>query len=163
MASTARLIIRELIEKHETVAVAESLTGGLLSAALVDVPGASACLRGGACTYAVDTKARVLNVSGAALEETGPVDPKVAMQMARGATELFDARYGLSTTGVAGPGAADGHPAGTVYVGFHDREAGTSAATLFSLSGNRMEIRQAATQAALDYFYDQLSGVEALF
>jgi len=104
-AQVARLI-QELARRALTVATAESLTGGGLVSRLVDVPGASHVVRGGACTYAVDTKASVLGVSRERLALTGPVDEQVARQMAEGARSLFGATIGLSTTGVAGPGPA---------------------------------------------------------
>ena len=101
-------LIADLTQRGLTIATAESLTGGGLVARLVDVPGASHVVRGGACTYAVDTKASVLGVSESQLAATGPVNEQVARQMARGARELFRADIGVSTTGVAGPGPADG-------------------------------------------------------
>ena len=103
-------LIADLTQRGLTIATAESLTGGGLVARLVDVPGASHVVRGGACTYAVDTKASVLGVSESQLAATGPVNEQVARQMARGARELFRADIGVSTTGVAGPGPADGFP-----------------------------------------------------
>ena len=96
-------LIGQMTRRGLTVATAESLTGGGLVARMVDVPGASHVVRGGACTYAVDTKASVLGVSRARLDQTGPVDEQVARQMAEGARVLFGAAIGLSTTGVAGP------------------------------------------------------------
>ena len=96
-------LIGQMTRRGLTVATAESLTGGGLVARMVDVPGASHVVRGGACTYAVDTKASVLGVSRARLDQTGPVDEQVARQMAEGARVLFGAAIGLSTTGVAPP------------------------------------------------------------
>ena len=89
-------LIADLTQRGLTIATAESLTGGGLVARLVDVPGASHVVRGGACTYAVDTKSSVLGVSAIQLALTGPVDEQVARQMARGARELFHADIGLS-------------------------------------------------------------------
>ena len=109
-------LVEEMTSRGLTVATAESLTGGGLVARLVDVPGASHVVRGGACTYAVDTKCSVLGVSSDRLALTGPVDEQVARQMAEGTRRLFGASMGLSTTGVAGPGPADGYPAGTVHI-----------------------------------------------
>jgi len=84
-------LIGQMTRRGLTVATAESLTGGGLVARMVDVPGASHVVRGGACTYAVDTKASVLGVSRARLDQTGPVDEQVARQMAEGARVLFGA------------------------------------------------------------------------
>ena len=144
-----------------TVATAESLTGGGVVARLVDVPGASHVVRGGACTYAVDTKASVIGVSAQRLALTGPVDEQVSLQMAAGARLLFGASIGLSTTGVAGPGPADGFPAGTVHVACA-HEHGTEH-RLLHLAGDRARVRAGAIDAALSLLRDVLdfSGVSA--
>ena len=154
-------LIGELTVRGLTIATAESLTGGGLVARLVDVPGASHVVRGGACTYAVDTKASVLGVSESQLAATGPVDEQVARQMARGARELFRADIGVSTTGVAGPGPADGFPAGTVHVACA-HPAGEEH-RLLHLEGDRAQVRAGAIDAALALLRDVLdfSGVSA--
>ncbi|WP_432496559.1 CinA family protein [Kineococcus auxinigenes] len=133
-----------------TVATAESLTGGLVCAALVDVPGASAVVRGGLVAYATELKASLLGVDGALLARTGPVDAEVARQMARGARARLGADVGLATTGVAGPGPADGHPAGTVFVAVAaDALPGGAAARRLALAGERAEVRRTAVQEVL--------------
>ena len=91
-------LIADLTRRGLSIATAESLTGGGLVARLVDVPGASHVVRGGVCTYAVDTKASVLGVSESRLTLTGPVDEQVARQMAVGVRSLFGASIGLSPT-----------------------------------------------------------------
>ena len=128
---------------------------------LVDVPGASHVVRGGVCTYAVDTKASVLGVSESRLALTGPVDEQVARQMAAGARSLFGASIGLSTTGVAGPGPADGFPAGTVHIACA-HPAGEEH-RLLHLEGDRAQVRAGAIDAALALLRDVLdfSGVSA--
>jgi len=145
-----------------TVAVAESLTAGQVSARLADVPGASAALRGGVVSYATDVKASVLGVDAALLGASGPVHPEVARQMARGVRALLGADVGVATTGVAGPGPQDGHPAGTVFVAVTCGDAGDSQSDLplevevfervveLSLPGERAQVRAAATASALD-------------
>lgn len=154
-------LIHEMSRRGLTVATAESLTGGGVVARLVDVPGASHVVRGGACTYAVDTKASVLGVSAQRLALTGPVDEQVSLQMAAGARSLFGASIGLSTTGVAGPGPADGFPAGTVHVACA-HEHGTDH-RLLHLAGDRAQVRAGAIDAALSLLRDVLdfSGVSA--
>lgn len=156
--STEDALCQELItglsNEGLTVAVAESLTGGLLCAAFVHVPGASHAVRGGVCTYATDTKYSVLKVSDQRLAQTGPVDDEVARQMAHGVRTLMGADFGLSTTGVAGPGPADGHPAGTVYVACA-WEGGARVQRL-DLSGDRDQIRHGAVTAALELFREVL-------
>ncbi|MFJ2192697.1 CinA family protein [Kitasatospora sp. NPDC087861] len=137
-----------------TLAVAESLTGGLLAAALVDVPGASATFRGSVTAYATELKASVLGVDEGLLAVYGPVHPVVAGQMAEGVRRLLGATYGLATTGVAGPDPQDGQPVGTVHLAVAGPEG-----TLVSsprLSGGRARIRHGAVTAALELLVGRL-------
>ena len=147
-------LVGELTERGLTIATAESLTGGGLVARLVDVPGASHVVRGGACTYAVDAKASVLGVSESQLALTGPVDEQVARQMARGARELFRADIGVSTTGVAGPGPADGFDAGTVHIACVYPTG--EKHRLLHLDGDRAAVRAGAIDAAIALVRDVL-------
>ena len=135
-----------------TLAVAESLTGGALAAEIVSVPGASQVFRGGAVTYATDTKAEVLGVSAERLAQAGPVDSCVAEQMARGAAQLFRADYALATTGVAGPGSADGIEAGTVFVSVFTPPG--SYTRQLTLRGNRGDVRAGTVEAALRFLIE---------
>lgn len=109
-------VVRRATAAGVTLAVAESLTGGAVTDALVAVPGASLVLRGGVVAYATDVKRDVLGVDGGLLAEHGAVHPDVARAMARGVRALLGADYGVATTGVAGPDPQDGHPPGTVHV-----------------------------------------------
>jgi nicotinamide-nucleotide amidase len=102
--------------RSATVAVAESLTGGLLGAALTDAPGASDYFAGATVAYATGAKRSVLGVDAGLLADPGPVSEEVAGRMAEGAARLFGADLGLATTGVAGPAEQDGRPVGTIYV-----------------------------------------------
>ena len=140
-------LISALRERGQTVAVAESLTGGLICAALVEVPGASAVVRGGIVAYATELKHRLLEVDAGLLARNGPVDPDVAAQMALGVRERLGADWGLSTTGVAGPDPQDGHPPGTVFVGLAG-PAGRRALALV-LAGDRAAVRAGTVDAAL--------------
>lgn len=100
------------------IAVAESSTGGLLSSMLTDVPGSSAYFERGVVTYSNDAKVDLLGVDRATLDEHGAVSAPTACQMARGVRDLAGATWGVSTTGVAGPGGGTSRtPVGTVYVG----------------------------------------------
>ncbi|MEW1914156.1 CinA family protein [Kitasatospora sp. NPDC085895] len=141
--------------RSATVAVAESLTGGLLAAALVDVPGASATFRGSVTAYATDLKASVLGVDEGLLAVHGPVHPVVARQMAEGVRTLLGATYGLATTGVAGPEPQDGVPVGTVHIGFAG-PTGTRADSRV-LSGQREIIRRRTVTAALELLLERLA------
>jgi nicotinamide-nucleotide amidase len=106
-----------LAERHQTVAVAESLTGGMLCAALTDPPGASTSFRGGLVVYATDLKERLAAVDPKLLAARGAVDPEVAVSLARGVRDRLGASWGIGITGVAGPDPQDGTPVGTVFVG----------------------------------------------
>lgn len=149
-ALDAQPVVAGLVAAGLTVATAESLTGGLLCATLVDVPGASAVVRGGVVAYATELKADVLGVDADALVRTGPVDGTVAEQMARGARRVLRADVGLSTTGVAGPGPADGFPAGTVFVGIAaDAVPGGARHVRLHVPGDRPQVRRGTVEAVL--------------
>ena len=137
-----------------TVATAESLTGGLVCATLVSVPGASDVVRGGVVAYAAEVKIAVLGVDETLVTERGTVDAEVAAQMAAGVRDRLGATYGISTTGVAGPGPSEGKPAGTVHVavaGPHGVET-----RLLALSGDRDQIRSETVDALLSWLVARL-------
>ncbi|MDK8172707.1 nicotinamide-nucleotide amidohydrolase family protein [Curtobacterium citreum] len=147
-----RALVAALTARGETVAVAESLTGGLVVATLVGVPGASAVVRGGVVAYATPVKHTVLGVSADLLAEHGAVDPEVARQMASGvrtalAVDGVPATWGISTTGVAGPDPQDGKPVGTVFVGI--ASATGAEAYELHLEGDREAIRQGTVSELL--------------
>jgi nicotinamide-nucleotide amidase len=146
-AALAAELLAALQDRGWTVATAESLTGGLVSATLVDVPGASRSFRGGVVAYATDVKGSVLGVDAALLAEHGAVHPEVARQLAQRARVVLGADVGLGTTGVAGPDPQDGVPPGTVHVAVAT-PAGTVARTL-TLTGDRPAIRAATCEAVL--------------
>jgi nicotinamide-nucleotide amidase len=139
---------------RQSLAVAESLTGGLLSASIVDVPGASAVFRGGLVVYATDLKRDLAGVSGALLAERGPVDPDVALALADGARRVCRADWGLATTGVAGPEPQNGVPVGTIYVACRGPDGGEVRG--LTLEGDRPRIRGGAVVAALDLLAELL-------
>ncbi|WP_144711144.1 CinA family protein [Curtobacterium pusillum] len=145
-------LVAALTARGETVAVAESLTGGLVVATLVGVPGASAVVRGGVVAYATPIKHELLGVSADLLASNGAVDPEVARQMASGvrralAVDGDPATWGISTTGVAGPDPQDGQPVGTVFVGIADADGAT--AYELHLDGDRDAIRWATVSELL--------------
>ncbi|CAN7392214.1 CinA family protein [Knoellia sp. LjRoot47] len=154
--STADRLVAALVERGLTVATAESLTGGLVCAALTSVAGSSRTVRGGVVTYATDLKADLLGVDPERLAAVGPVDAEVALQMARGAARLLGADVGLSTTGVAGPGPADGMPAGTVFVAAHGPWPGGIQSRRLDLPGDRADVREASVAAVLDLLEELL-------
>jgi nicotinamide-nucleotide amidase len=147
-------LLSVLAARGETLAVAESLTGGLLAATLVDVPGASRVFRGGLVVYATDLKASLAGVPADLLARRGPVDPVVAAALAAGARDRCGATWGLSTTGVAGPDPQGGLAVGTVFVACF----GVSGPVVqrLDLDGDRSMIRLAAVDAALDLLLSSL-------
>jgi nicotinamide-nucleotide amidase len=147
-SNRAAQVHARLSELGATVAVAESLTGGLLCAALTDTPGASATTRGGLVVYATDLKATLAGVSAALLAERGAVDPAVALGLARGARTRLGSTFGVGVTGVAGPDPQDDQPVGTVFAAVSGPHTEASLATV--LTGSRAEIRSAAVQACLE-------------
>ena len=152
VGSAAEELVSRLMARGWTVAVAESLTGGLVVSSLVSVPGASATVRGGVVAYATALKNSLLGVDAALLAAEGAVHPDVARQMAEGVRETaaIDGRaadVGIATTGVAGPTPQDGRAVGTVHVAV-STPAGSRVETL-ALGGNRARIRAVATAAAL--------------
>lgn len=150
--SAAADIIAMLARRGQRIAVAESLTGGLLVAELIAVPGASAVVVGGVVAYSTELKHSVLGVDAGALAEHGAVHPDVAAQMATGvrtalALSSGEPQIGISTTGVAGPDSQDGQAVGTVYLGF--AVGGDVTVTRLDLTGSRGEIRSAAVSESL--------------
>lgn len=140
-------VVGVLTARSQTVACAESLTGGLLVSRLIDPPGASVVVRGGVVAYATEVKASLLGVDPALLAARGAVDPEVARQMAEGVRRELGADWGVATTGVAGPDPQGGMPVGRVYVAVAGPE-GTQVQE-HDLFGGRREIRDAAVGAAL--------------
>ncbi|MGA8113853.1 MAG: CinA family protein [Actinocatenispora sp.] len=149
-------VVATLTRRGETLATAESLTGGQLAATVVDVPGASAVLRGGLVVYASDLKVSLAGVPPDLLERVGPVDPDVAVALARGARDRCGANWALSTTGVAGPEPHGGQPAGTVFVGL----AGPDLVRVerLDLSGDRSAVRSGTVDTALRLLASVLAG-----
>jgi PncC family amidohydrolase len=146
---------RLLADRDATVAVAESLTGGLLGAALTSMPGSSATFRGGLIVYATDLKEGLGGVPGPLLAAEGAVSAQVAAAMAAGARDRVGATYAVALTGVAGPDSQDGRPPGTVYVAVAGPAGGRVRE--LQLPGDRAAVRAAAVDAALEMLRDALN------
>jgi nicotinamide-nucleotide amidase len=145
-----------LLEAREwKLALAESLTGGLLADAFVQVPGASKALRGSVVAYATDVKHSVLGVEEDLLAQVGPVNPEVALAMAVGAANQLGADVALATTGVAGPDEQDGNPVGTVFIALVT-PIGSDVRAL-QLSGDRASIRNQAVEEAVSMLEEFLT------
>lgn len=157
---TAEAVLALLRARGRRLAVAESLTGGLLVDAFVRVPGASSVLRGGVVAYETALKAELLGVDRELLAAEGPVHPEVARQMALGVCDRLavDGRAadcGVATTGVAGPGPQDGRPAGTVHIGVATPRRTSVVSARFG--GDRAAVRSAAVALAVQALLDALS------
>ena len=151
--SLAETLVRLATERTVTLAVAESCTGGMVSAAITDVVGASAVFLGGAVTYANEAKMELLDVLPGVLAQFGAVSEETARSMALGARERFGADVCVSVTGIAGPdgGSAD-KPVGLVWFGVESQVGGPHATQTHSLysGGSRPSIRARATANVLD-------------
>lgn len=143
----AAQLVAGLQGRGETVATAESLTGGLLAGFLTGVPGASTVFLGGVVSYATEVKQDVLSVPVSVIERNGVVSAACAEAMASGVRDLMGTTYAVSTTGVAGPETQEGNPVGTVYVGVAGPDGVRSV--LLELDGDRAEIREATCVASM--------------
>ncbi|MBQ6704731.1 MAG: nicotinamide-nucleotide amidohydrolase family protein [Opitutales bacterium] len=156
MNSPAEKTAKKLLEKGATVAVAESCTGGLLASALTDLPGASKFFRGGAVTYATETKTEILGVPAELIARFGVVSANCAEAMARGAAEKFHTDFALSTTGIAGPdGGTPGTPVGTVFIGIFTPD-GTSSLRFRATGTTRDAVRREAVVTALNALAERI-------
>jgi nicotinamide-nucleotide amidase len=144
-----------LLERAETVATAESLTGGRLAARLTDAPGASKTYLGGVVAYATSVKQAVLGVPEGVVEQYGVISAECALAMARGAIAVTGATWGIGTTGVAGPEEQEGHPPGTVHVGVVGPSVSTALA--LELVGDRAAIQDRTCREALSALAGMLS------
>ena len=152
----AERVIDAAKDRKLRIGTAESCTGGLVSAALVDVPGASDAVWGGVVSYANDVKQGCLGVSSDTLAVHGAVSEQTACQMAKGARATLGVDVAVSTTGIAGPGGAvDGKPVGTVWVGVSS--ASGEHAVLHHFDGDRAAVRRQAADAAWKALLDEIA------
>jgi nicotinamide-nucleotide amidase len=156
----AERVLETLARRGETLATAESLTGGMLSASLTDVPGASRSFVGGVVSYATRVKVSALGVPEDVVEQHGVVSGECAAAMAEGVRSRLDATWAMATTGVAGPDAQEGRAVGTVWVavagptGVETRE--------LALRGGRTEIRRGSCHAVLALLGELLTPEDGL-
>ncbi|WP_237565466.1 CinA family protein [Ornithinimicrobium cavernae] len=151
--------ITALKEAGASVATAESLTGGLVCAALTSVPGASAVVFGGVASYSTELKTSVLGVPRDVIEEHGTVAGETALLMADGVRRLTGADVGVATTGVAGPDPSEGKPVGTVFVAV-TRES-RRRVLAFTFYGSRDQIRRQTVEGALNLVLEMVSDDDA--
>ena len=150
--SLEELVSRRLIKKKKTIAVAESCTGGLLSKRLTDISGSSKYIKLNVVTYSNKSKNKLLNIPIELIKKYGAVSSQVAASMAIGIKKLAGTDIGLSITGIAGPtGGSKDKPIGLVYFGLAKEKKVKTRKMLFGSNSTRDEIRQLATQYALNW------------
>ncbi len=148
--SLESVVLKLLKQRKETLATAESCTGGFIANSITNVPGASEVFLAGYITYANESKSDVLNLNPKLIEKHGAVSEPVARAMAEGAQKRARSSYGLATTGVAGPdGGSDEKPVGTVYVALASARSDTVVKKFF-FPTDRETFKQLAARAALD-------------
>lgn len=148
-----------LIERNETVAVAESCTGGLLGGEFTKISGSSSYFLGGIIAYSNDVKIKILGVNKETIEKFGAVSEQTAIEMAENVRKIFNSTYGLSITGIAGPtGGTPQKPVGTVWIGFSSKDKTFAKHNLFG--GDRDINRERSVATALTMLYFHLKGVE---
>lgn len=148
---------RLLHERGLKLALAESCTGGLISSRITDVAGSSEYFLGGVISYAYDAKVELLGVSWDTLKTYGAVSRETVLEMGRGARKVLSADIAVSVSGIAGPGGAtDEKPVGTTWVGLVTADG--EWARLFRFSGDRVQNKSAAADAAMQLLLDFLSG-----
>ena len=156
-SATPAEAVAALLARGATVAGCESITGGMICAALTSVAGSSQVVRGGLVTYATDLKTALARVDGSIVESCGVVSAEVAEAMAAGVREVCGADWGIGVTGVAGPGPSDGVPAGTVWLAVVGPDQ--RAVVELGASGDRGAIRRQVVDGALGLLCRLLDGV----
>lgn len=151
------VLVGKLLTQHkQTLAVAESCTGGLITHRLTNVSGSSAYVMAAVVAYAYEAKVAALGVSWDTLNQFGAVSPETATEMARGVREKFSSTIGLSVTGIAGPGGGmPGKPVGLTYIGLSVPERVIIEKYIWH--GDRIANKEQSAQAALDLLYRYLS------
>lgn len=142
-------ILESLVSRGENISVAESLTGGGLAQAFTSLPGSSQIFKGSVTAYQSEIKSSLLKLPVELISEFGVVSEEVAAAMAAGVKDLMGSTWAISTTGVAGPGPADGVPAGTVWVAI---DGPISQTLQLELSGTREIVRNATIAGAIAAF-----------
>ena len=153
-------IIQYLIDHAISISTAESCSGGLISKLITDVPGCSAIYPGGVCAYANEMKIKWLGVAPTTLEQYGAVSAETALEMAQGIRRTTDSDYGISTTGIAGPGGGSAEkPVGLVYIAVVGKD--TQRVETLPLNPNlpltRASIQEQAAHHALQILWDSLT------
>ncbi len=143
------------IYKQMTLSIAESITGGLVSKKITDVPGSSAFFKGGIITYSVDSKLKLLNIPRNVIKKNGVVSKEVAALMAANVKKVFDSDVGVGITGVAGPDLCEDKKVGLVFAAIFYKNL---CAFEWHLRGKRDEIREEATRLIIKSLLEVIGG-----
>ena len=159
LVALAERLYRTCLDRRLTVATAESCTGGLVAHAITEIPGSSACFRGGFVTYADDVKRDQLGVPQGLLDAHGAVSAQVARAMAEGARSRLDASVAVAITGIAGPAGGNAEkPVGLTYLGVAD-DAGVDVRRHL-WTGDRSSNKRDSAIAALELLLERLEPAE---
>jgi len=160
---TIESIIGNLLkERNQTLSLAESMTGGMISSRIVSIPGSSEYYIGGLCSYANKEKVKVLGIKQSTLDQGGAVSKETAIEMASGVRKLMEADYALSTTGIAGPsGGTSAKPVGLVWIGFSCEKK--TYAINFNFGDNRANNIQRSSMRALEILRRELLNIKVEF
>jgi nicotinamide-nucleotide amidase len=149
-------VVKLLTARTQTLAIAESCTGGYLAHRITNVPGASAVLLAGSVTYSNEAKLAMLGVDSALIEKHGAVSKQVAQAMAEGARARANSDFALATTGIAGPGGGtEEKPVGTVFIALAAKDRAVSVQKRF-FPDDRPTFKELTTQAALEMLRKRL-------
>ncbi len=152
-------VVRLLLDRHATLAVSESCTGGMVAERITSVAGSSACFEGGVVAYSNEAKTALLGIDAGLIEEHGAVSRPVAEALAEGARFRFGSDFGVGITGIAGPGGGSiDKPVGTVFVALVFENG--SLVNELHLDGDRRQIRELSCDAVMRMLIEQCSGVE---
>ncbi|GJL84810.1 MAG: hypothetical protein DHS20C02_05850 [Micavibrio sp.] len=157
MSDLSKKLSALLRDKSMKLVTAESCTGGLVAASITELPGSSDVFERGFITYSNEAKTDLLNVPKQIITANGAVSAQVAESMAKGALDNSQGDIAISITGIAGPdGGSDEKPVGTIYIGYTIK-GGKTGNTHHVFEGNRDDIRQQSTEAALSLLIEILS------
>lgn len=154
----AGTVLGVLESRGQTLATCESLTAGALAARIADIPGASAVLQGGLVTYSADLKTSLARVDADVISQYGVVSAECARAMAAGARIVCESDWAVSLTGVAGPGAADGHASGDVYIAVAGPKMENGESAFYQWPDvSRAQVRGNAVDAAIQLLYEKIT------
>ncbi len=155
MKNIQETVVELLIQNNTKLATAESCTGGLIAQKITSVAGASECFDCGVVTYSNAQKQKLLGVLAETLEKYGAVSQQTALEMCKGVKTLADANFGISVTGIAGPGGGTPEkPVGTVWIGICGENLHKAEKFLFD--GDRQQVRESTAQTALKMVEDAI-------